>query len=82
MTTATKDLPWLCRQLKAPTMLAGVERLDHLTNKGYHWLHRMLLRGAFFTGSSPARAVVSELLLSLIAEKAPGRCLRLTMCLR
>jgi DNA replication protein DnaC len=42
MTTATKDLPWLCRQLKAPTMLAGVERLG-VRAREENWTHEDFL---------------------------------------
>jgi DNA replication protein DnaC len=42
MTTATKDLQWLCRQLKAPTMLAGIDRLAARAREE-NWTHEEFL---------------------------------------
>jgi DNA replication protein DnaC len=40
--TATKDLPWLCRQLKALTLLGGVERLAGRAREE-NWSHEQFL---------------------------------------
>lgn len=40
--SGAKDLPWLCRQLKAPSLLAGVERLGARAREE-NWSHEEFL---------------------------------------